>query len=69
MKDGTRILGYFSTWETVGAHLIKDMTREKIKAKKDELVQIIEYIEIIKNCQKEVCDIFANIDEYAKVHK
>ena len=69
VKNGARVLGYFSTWESVGTYLIKDMSREKIKAKKEELTSIMEYINIIKECQAKICSMFSDMDDSTKAHK
>lgn len=68
-KNGRKNLGYYSTWEGIGKSLIREMSREKAKAKtKDNTKLSIEnFITIVKETNKEITDMFKAIDDKIKV--
>ena len=68
-KEGMKILGYYSTWEHLGNSLIKEITREKTKLSKEEKVSLTNFINIVKESNKEVSKLFENIDKETKVKK
>lgn len=68
-KEGLRILGYYSTWEHLGTSLVKEITREKAKVNKEEKVSLTEFINIVKETNKEVSEMFKDIDKSSKISK
>ena len=68
-KEGMKILGYYSTWEHLGSSLIKEITREKTKITKEDKISLTDFINIVKESNKEVSKLFENIDKETKVKK
>lgn len=71
LKEGTKVLGYYSTWEHLGTSLVKDITRDKAKAKidKEGKITLTNFIDLVKETNKEVSDMFKNIDNDTKITK
>lgn len=69
-KAGAKVLGYFSTWESLGSSLLKDVALTKANnfSKEDKLT-FSAYIKIIKESKQEVVDLFKKIDDEIKVSK
>ena len=68
-KEGMKILGYYSTREHLGSSLIKEITREKTKITKEDKISLTDFINIVKESNKEVSKLFENIDKETKVKK
>lgn len=69
IKDGSRVLGYYSTWEHLGASLVKEITREKAKLSKEDKISLDNFIKIITEVNKEVSNMFEQIDSKTKITK
>jgi hypothetical protein len=69
-KAGAKVLGYFSTWESLGSSLLKDVALTKANnfSKEDKLT-FSAYIKIIKESKQEVVDLFKKVDDEIKVSK
>lgn len=68
-KAGYVNLGYYTTWDSLGTSLVKEITREKAKVKKEDKLMINDFINIVKETNKEVIKMFENVDKQAKIKK
>lgn len=69
LKEGTRVLGYYSTWENLGTSLVKEITREKAKLNKEDKLALNDFIDLVKKVNKEVSDMFKQIDNNTEIKK
>ena len=60
-------MGYFTTWDSLGTSLVKEITRDKAKMKKEDKITINDFLNIIKETNKEVTKMFKNIDKQAEI--
>ncbi len=66
-KAGYTNMGYFTTWDSLGTSLVKEITRDKAKMKKEDKITINDFLNIIKETNKEVTKMFKNIDKQAEI--
>lgn len=66
-KEGLQVLGYYSTWDYLGSSLVKEISREKAKVSKDEKISLNDFLNIVKETNKEVIKMFENIENETKI--